>query len=262
MNKENILESLEYITYQKLFQFGLVLPPRECNNAKCNKKNETMQPYIQKRNKEAKNKLLYWRCSACGRSKTAFDESFFSLFKKSPRIIEALIKCWSGQLTIAKSISMIEMNLDEKVGKDVIGTLFYRLRQMCSLGIGKKSLELGGNGKIVEIDESLYARVKFNKGKDLKRSQVWVFGLVERNDPESKCYMTIVPDREAITLLQIIYTICRSGTIIYSDCWSSYNKICKLKNFKHQTVNHTYNFIDPDSGYFLFRLILIQLPYD
>ncbi|RMZ99659.1 putative transposase-like protein [Brachionus plicatilis] len=91
---------------------------------------------------------------------------------------------------------LVDLNLQEKVCDHLVSTLFYRLRQLCSLGIGKEDLKLGGSGKKVEIDESLYARVKFHKGKDLKRTQVWVFGLVERNDP-SKCFMTVVPDREA-----------------------------------------------------------------
>ncbi|CAF0923894.1 unnamed protein product [Brachionus calyciflorus] len=77
---------------------------------------------------------------------------------------------------------MIQMNFDESVSKEVTSSIFYRLRQLASLGIDKNNLLLGGDGKIVEIDESLYARVKYNREKDLKRSQVWVFGLVERND--------------------------------------------------------------------------------
>ncbi|RMZ93697.1 ISXO2-like domain-containing [Brachionus plicatilis] len=228
--------------------YGLVYPPRACANTCCKKFGETMAPYLQKRSKNAKNQLLYWRCSSCGRFKTAYDESFFSLFKKSPAIVIGLIKCWAGQLTVAKSISMVQLNLEQNVCEEMVCTLFYRLRQVCSIGIDKDNIKLGGNGKIVEIDESLYARVKHNKGKDLKRAQVWVFGLVERNDHDSKCFMIIVPDREATTLLNIIYSKCMPGSIIYSDCWSSYSKINKLKDFKHFTVNHSLNFIDPDTG--------------
>ena len=51
---------------------------------------------------------------------------------------------------------------------------------MCTLDIDKKNLKMGGPGKIVEIDESLYAKVKHSKGKDLMRPQVWTFGLVQR----------------------------------------------------------------------------------
>ncbi|CAF0708282.1 unnamed protein product [Brachionus calyciflorus] len=53
---------------------------------------------------------------------------------------------------------------------------------MCSLDSDKQNLKLGELGKIIEIDESLNAKVKHGKGKDLKRPQVWVLGLVQRKD--------------------------------------------------------------------------------
>ncbi|CAF1057175.1 unnamed protein product [Brachionus calyciflorus] len=53
---------------------------------------------------------------------------------------------------------------------------------------------------------------------------------------------------EAETLLSIIYEKCRQGSTIFSDCWSCYNKISSLKDFKHQTVNHSLNFVDPNTG--------------
>jgi hypothetical protein len=37
------------------------------------------------------------------------------------------------------------------------------------------------------------------------------------------------------------------GTTLISDSWSSYNKINKF-DFTSLTVNHKYNFVDPDSG--------------
>ncbi|CAF0897382.1 unnamed protein product, partial [Brachionus calyciflorus] len=39
------------------------------------------------------------------------------------------------------------------------------------------------------------------------------------------------------------------GSVIYSDCWSSYNRIRRLdKDFEHQTVNHDLYFVDPKTG--------------
>jgi transposase-like protein len=59
--------------------------------------------------------------------------------------------------------------------------------------------------------------------------------------------MQVVPNREAQTLLAVIYEKVLNGSTIYSDCWSSYEKLSKL-GYTHLTVNHTYNFLDPDSG--------------
>ena len=64
--------------------------------------------------------------------------------------------------------------------------------------------------------------MKHHKGKDLKRKQVWVFGLAERianseKRSAEKCYMQHVPNREATTLLQICFDKLEPGTLIYSD---------------------------------------------
>ena len=106
---------------------------------------------------------------------------------------------------------------------------------------------MGGPNKIVEIDESLFIKVKHHKGKDLKRPQVWVFGLYERDT--KKCFFVEVPKRDAFTLLNVIYKYCLPGTIIYSDCWRAYHRIISLdKSFEHKTVNHDLFFKDPDTG--------------
>ena len=38
-------------------------------------------------------------------------------------------------------------------------------------------------------------------------------------------------------------------SIVWSDQWASYNKISELHNstLTHATVNHSYNFVDPDT---------------
>ncbi len=94
-------------------------------------------------------------------------------------------------------------------------------------------------------------KVKHHKGKDLKRPQIWVFGMYERplneKDPK-KCLFIPVPKRDAFNLLNIIYKHVNPGTLIISDCWAAYNDIRKLdKSFEHQTVNHSLNFVDPET---------------
>ena len=61
--------------------------------------------------------------------------------------------------------------------------------------------------------------------------------------------MVAVPDREAETLLAIIQKWIAPGSIIWSDCWKSYDKIPKLpEDYQHATVNHGKNFVDPQTG--------------
>ena len=74
-----------------------------------------------------------------------------------------------------------------------------------------------------------------------------MFGLVERGQ-KGRCYIVIVPDRTAATLLKVICELVKSGTTIIHDSWSSYNKIDKVKSFKSMSVNHKFNFKDPETG--------------
>ena len=66
-----------------------------------------------------------------------------------------------------------------------------------------------------------------------------------------KCLFVFVKHTDAFTLLNILYQYIAPNSIIYSDCWSSYNRIRYLdKHFEHKcvnlkTLNHDLYFVDP-----------------
>jgi transposase-like protein len=102
-------------------------------------------------------------------------------------------------------------------------------------------IDENGVSKVVEIDESLFFRRKYNRGR-LREGQ-WVFGGIDRQTGE--CFLVPVPDRRAVTLLTIINMRILPGTTIISDCWAAYRSISEINDYTHNTVNHTYNFVDP-----------------
>jgi transposase-like protein len=54
------------------------------------------------------------------------------------------------------------------------------------------------------------------------------------------------PKNQTNVTKNVIYKRIAPGSIIYSDCWKSYNKIKSLdRNFSHYTVNHDIHFVDP-----------------
>ena len=89
-----------------------------------------------------------------------------------------MIKCWSVELTIAKTVSFLKMQ-DIPACRQTVAKVFKMLRNICTIALDKNKIKLGGINHIIQIDESLFAKVKYNRGKDLLRNQVWVFGMVD-----------------------------------------------------------------------------------
>uniref|UniRef100_A0A2C9KR82 OTU domain-containing protein n=1 Tax=Biomphalaria glabrata TaxID=6526 RepID=A0A2C9KR82_BIOGL len=116
------------------------------------------------------------------------------------------------------------------------------LREVCEHYVHTNFEMLGGEGKIVEIDEAKFGRSKNNKGRFLRGT--WVFGGIERDS--KKCFVIPVKDRTKETLLQIIKERILPGTTIMSDCWRSYDCLSS-EGYRHLTVNHSYNFVNPET---------------
>ena len=61
--------------------------------------------------------------------------------------------------------------------------------------------------------------------------------------------MTLVPSRNALTLLPIIEEHTLPGSIIHSDMWAAYRQVARLPTVvAHETVNHRRHFVDPTTG--------------
>lgn len=93
----------------------------------------------------------------------------------------------------------------------------------------------------VQIDESLFAKRKYERGRI--KQQRWVFGACD-NNRGGRVYMVTVPKRNEANLLPIIQSWCPGGSIINSDCWGAYHNL-QANGFNHFTVNHSQNFVDP-----------------
>lgn len=83
----------------------------------------------------------------------------------------------------------------------------------------RNHIKIGGPGTIVEIDETVITRRKYERGR-LVSNQQWIFGLIERGS--CRCVLMPVERRNAATLLPIIEEFVMPGTTIMSDCWAAY----------------------------------------
>ena len=155
------------------------------------------------------------------------------------RQIILFIYCWSKEMT-SLSFCNFELEMNESTTIDWNNYL----REVCAHTLILNPVVIGGPGKTVEIDESMFARRKSEVGRVLP--QQWVFGGICRETRE--CFMYTVPDRKATTLIPIIAANILPGTTVISDQWRVYNNVGQLPGLRHLTVNHSLNFVDPNSG--------------
>jgi transposase-like protein len=118
-------------------------------------------------------------------------------------------------------------------------------RKLVSDSLDEEDFTIGGPDVIVEIDESKFGKRKYHRGHAVEGA--WIFGGVERTE-ERKVFLVQVDDRSENSLLTKIEKHILPGSIIYSDLWKSYYGIEEKLNLRHFKVNHSINFVDPESG--------------
>ena len=112
---------------------------------------------------------------------------------------------------------------------------------------------IGGPGIIVEIDETVIVRRKYNRGREL--SSIWLFGGIERESKKKFIVSLEGEKRDKATLWPIILKYIRPGSVIFSDCWKAYINLNNddeweggfgvRPGYGHSSVNHSENFLHP-----------------
>ena len=176
------------------------------------------------------------RCKLCKKEFSLFRNTFFafeegqkSALKLPPQKILKIIEYYFEDKTYKKICTLADI----KSAKTITDWCnFVRERIHHHL----EDQTLGGNGKIVEIDESLMrGRQKYNRGRyllgdilDLKpanncrrnnygerKDGPWVFGMAERNTRNLK--MFYVEDRKASTLVPLLRKHVDPQSVIWPD---------------------------------------------
>ena len=191
--------------------------------------------------------LFAWKCQnkECIKFKLTKSVRCGSFFENSRISLQSWIHAiylWCQRISVKTASQML--NLSEKTVVD----MYSFFRQVCSKYFEAHPIQLGGADTVVQIDESMFChKPKHHRGRATK-TEVWVFGLVDTSTTPGVGYMEIVSKRDSQTLLPIIQKVVRPGTTLHSDQWKAYLNISRDLGFRHQTVNHQENFVDPITG--------------
>lgn len=151
-----------------------------------------------------------------------------------------LIMCFAQGLNIDDARRAVMWSADApSLAQTTLVRFFARLRAII-LNHMEQQGTIGGPGQIVQIDEALLGRRKYNRGRVVRGT--WVLGMIA----EDGCVrFEIVEDRKAKTFEEVILRNVKPGSKIHTDEWKSYSRLREL-GYSHATVNHSERFISPD----------------
>lgn len=185
---------------------------------------------------DIKRKL--WRCShdSCRTQVSMMKKTFFEASKVSVNKILQLCYLYLLGTPVNGLVEATSLS-----SRTITSWLKYT-RQILGDFVDFNDTMIGGEGVIVEIDETKLGKRKYHRGHRV--DGVWVVAGIERT-PEKKCFAIEVEARDAPTMHRIISSYVRPGSIIHTDMWKAYKKPCEELGLIHFTVNHSVTFKDP-----------------
>ena len=117
--------------------------------------------------------------------------------------------------------------------------LFYnKIRQIILWNVERDSKECFAGE--IELDESYFGGKRKGKRGRGASGKVVVFGLLKRG---GKVYTKIINDTKTSTLMPIIRDKVVPDSIVYTDCYRSYNAL-DMSEFHHFRINHSTHFAE------------------
>ena len=112
--------------------------------------------------------------------------------------------------------------------------LFYRkIREVIAYHLELEVTDIFDGA--VELDESYFGGVRKGKRGRGAAGKVVVFGILKRG---GKVYTKVVNDTRTETLLPLITRKIAPDSIVYTDCYRSYNAL-DVSGFYHERINHS-----------------------
>lgn len=182
-------------------------------------------------------------CRKCKCYYSVLKGSFFEEMRIPVKTVIHLLYFWSC-LTPASVVARL-MNLrygtvcqQFRVFRDIASWKLLRVPEL---------FYLGGVGHVVQIDESVVTKRKYNVGRIIP--QVWVLGMVDVTTKRG--VVVYIRNRSREVILDTITQYVLPGTEIWTDCWRAYDSLHILGGvspYTHKSVNHSRNFVDPTTG--------------
>ena len=184
-------------------------------------------------------KQFQCRRKACRKKVSLFSGSLFSQSRIPCSDVLFLAYLWLARCPTSSIIT-----ISGRSSKTIVNFI-DNFRLLVTTALDENATVIGGDGVIVEIDESKFGKRKYNRGHRVEGA--WVIGGVERTD-QRRVFLQVIERRDADTILDVIQRHVAPGFIIHTDMWRGYAGIGAAFGIEHRTVNHAANFFNPEDG--------------
>ena len=182
-----------------------------------------------------------FRCPKCTVRCSYRAESIFSNSHLPMHLLLQLMLRWF--LREKYTVTLRETGISERT----LNRVNLVMNAFASILMERESTQIGGPYRVVEIDESLLHRRKYNVGRG--KEEGWILGGIERPQgamDKPRVFLAVCPDRSKESLQTLIQKWVKKGTIVLTDGFASYNGLSKF-GYHHYVVNHKKHFVAPNS---------------
>ncbi len=189
------------------------------------------------------SETMSFRCSKCRKKVSLYDGSVFSDARIPIGQILMILYCFAHRFSYEDTNHESRFSQND-LSDHTISRWFQVGREAAINYVEDINVEgkMGGEGSVIEIDESMVGKRKFNKGRWVNGT--WLLGFTDIHTGELRILKCPDNKRDSVTLLPLIRHHIKRGTTIITDCWGAYNDL-EGYGYNHLTVNHS----DPDNPF-------------
>ena len=180
-----------------------------------------------------------WRCPKKCATRSVRCNSILEDCKLSLAMSLSIVKLFLVRCTPKQIMEIYKpTDFDRRSIYRLYSNLQVYLQHSCQLSFQK----IGGFGEILEIDEMIWRKRKFQKGR--VKITFWIVGIINRETD----YILMFPvlNRKKETMEYYINKLVEKDSVIYSDQWSAYNWMADPESgYLYATVNHSMNYLNP-----------------
>jgi IS1 family transposase len=180
----------------------------------------------------------YFQCSLCKKKESVRKNSFFLDIKLDFHVIFKIMDLWLDETPICLATEKTN------ISKPTIIKIYKNLRNVLGKYLEQNPPVIGGNGNIVQIDETVIAKRKHNRGRIIP--QKWVVGAIDTVSKD--IIIRHLDNRSRDELRNVICDAITESCTVTTDLWRGYLNIFENRDITHNTVNHSENFVDPITG--------------